>query len=350
MRRRGLGSKRRPRPPAPAGRSRLHGVHRALVALLLAAASAATAAPRTDALLRDAAALRRTLRYDEAAARLDAALPQLTGDARCEALIARAGLETDLERARSALLEAGRAATAASLRRRADLELAHLDWARGSYRGVETRLAPWARDPDAALLLAQAAIGLEAATALDSVLAPARDHDTAQLLLGWDALQRSEPRRALEYLAPLAARRSSDVLPTALLWKATAEAQLGDAAAAARTAAELRARFALAPETDAAARAAQAPPTAPETATRGERVLLQVAAFEDRANALRYRESVVAALQDVRVEAGRSAGRIVYRVCVGSFPDRAAAETFAAAKLDPRGIAWQVVVAPPERR
>lgn len=325
----------------------------AMVGIVLALASPASeslAGPRADAVLRDAAALRRALRYDAAATKLDAALPQATGDDRARLLVARAALATDPGAARTLLLEAGRATTTHDVRRHADVEVARLDLARGSYRGAQTRLSPYAADPEAAVLLALAAIGLDSTAGLDSLLAPAHDDETAQLLLGWSALQRGDPQLALERLSALATRRSSDVLPTALLWKATAEAQLGDTRAATRTSAELRARFGTTPETDAAARAAQAPALAPETAVHGERLGLQIAAFEDRANALRYRESAARTLPDVHVEAATSAGRDVYRVCVGRFTSRDEAELFARRELESRGLAWQVVRLGPERR
>jgi hypothetical protein len=318
------------------------------IVAVVAAAAAALAAPTSAT--REAATLRRGLQYDAAAARLDAALPALTGDARADALVARAGLATDPTAARDFLIEAGRVATSTAARRRADLEIARLDLARGSYRGVRTRLQPYADDPTAAVLLGLAAVGLEEPAALDPVLQPARGDDTAQLLLGWAALQRGDPRTALARLEPLVADRGSDVLPTALLWTATAQAQLGAAQAAAQTSAALRARFPDAPETDAAARAVQAPVAAPEVATHGERVTLQIAAFEDRGNALRYREAIAAALPSARVDAAESGGRRVYRVCLGDFPARDAAEAFARAELDRRGLAWQVVRLGPEPR
>jgi cell division protein FtsN len=148
-------------------------------------------------------------------------------------------------------------------------------------------------------------------------------------------------------LAPVAQARKSAVLPTVLLWKVQAEAELGQRDAALATGAELRERFPDAPESKLvqstldqlqgwATPQVQAPaPT--------ERFGLQVGAFEDRGNALRFRAGLPAALDPVAIQPVASERGPLYRVVVGSFESREAAEAWASSQLQPLGYQWQAV-------
>ena len=294
--------------------------------------------------LRDATLARRRLQYDAAAATLDAAIPAWSGDARARGLLLRAGVTKSPDEARRFLLDAERSAAAADLRQQANLELARLEYARGNYRTVRTRLTHAGADPAAALLLAQSAAALGEPAAMDAALVSVGDADWAQALRGWAALQRGAPREALDLLTPVAGRSGADVLPTVLLWKAEAEAKLGNPAPAARTAADLRARFPGTPEAAAADHAARsaALPSSAAAGPADEHVTLQIASFEDRANALRLRETL-RAVPGIRMEHVTVGGKPVYRVSAGDFPSREAAEEFARTQLVPRGANAQVV-------
>lgn len=291
---------------------------------------------------RDAGAAKRRLQYDAAAATLDAALPAATGDGRARLLLLRASVTASAEDARRFLLDAERSAASGDLRHVANLELARLDYARGNYRSVRTRLAHSAAEPQAALLLGQSAAALGEAAQVDTTLLAAGDADWPQALRGWAALQRGEARRALDLLGPLAGRGGSDVLPTILLWKTEAEATLGESGPAARTAADLRSRFPGTPEAAAADRAARAR-AVPDAGGEGAgRFTLQIAAFEDRTNALRLRETL-RAVPGIRMEEVAARGKRIYRVCAGDFPSREAADEFARSQLAPHGATAQVV-------
>lgn len=294
--------------------------------------------------LAEATELRRRLQYAAAQEKLGIALPDLTGDERARALLLLAWLSTDHKEARRLLLEASRQAPAAETRRLADLELARLDYARGNYRSVLNRLRPHASQAEAAALLAESSIAVGEPQSVRDFLQPIRQEEIAVLLGGWATLEGGDAQRALPSFEQLAKQRDSDHAATALLWKAECESALGLRDRALETAGQLRNRYPETPE----ARMVQSvlgqlrTPSPEEADTRPARIVLQVGAFEDRANALRYQARLAREIQRVQVsEVGEGVQRI-YRVQVGPFETRDAAEAYARAELEPRGIAWRV--------
>jgi len=302
------------------------------------------ARPAASDVLQEADELRQQMHYDAARTKLEAALPGLEDEARARALMLLAAVNDDPKEARRQLLDAGKAASRPPTRRTAILELAKLDYGRGNYRSVQARLQEIATDPEAALWLGLAAVALGERTELRSTLEPARKLDLGQLLLAWTDLQDGQARQAVETLQPLAGQRRGDLTATALLWKAQSEIALGDHESATRTVALLRDRWPTTPEAHLSEPlVAGGAPDTERDAGGAERLALQVGSFEDRANALRYREQMRGTIQDVRIEESTSGATRLYRVVVGSFPSRETAEAFAAQQLTSRGIAWQVV-------
>lgn len=295
--------------------------------------------------VQDVRSLRRRLDYDGAAARLQAALPSLAGDERAQAQLALASVVSESRDARRLLLEAARQGDATT-RRRADLELARLDFARGSYRTAMTRLEPWSSDPEARFLLAQTSAALGEHDRTVEFLQALPQRDRTQALLGWSFRSR-DPRRALVALESVVRATNSEVRPAALLWKAECESALDNPARAQATAQEVIARYPDSPEADAArallrASAAAAPTTGAEITTA--RVVLQVGAFEERSYALRLQESLSGPLHPIEVTVVEDPSGDLHRVQVGPFRDRAAAEEFATRVLAPRRLQWSVVV------
>ena len=291
--------------------------------------------------------LRRHLRYDQAELRLGMLLPDFEGEERAQALLLLSQLDTDPREARRHLTDAARFAIQPATRMRIEIELATHDYARGSYRAVQSRLRPLESDPQAALWLGLAAAALGETATLPDVLAPAARSDLARALTGWAALDTGHPDTALARLAPVAAERKSAVLPSVLLWKVRAEATLGQRDAALATGAELRERFPDAPESKlvqstldelqgwATPQVVTPPPS--------DRFGLQVGAFEDRGNALRFRAGLPPALDPVTIQPVAGDRGALYRVVVGSFESREAAEAWARAQLQPLGYSWQAV-------
>jgi hypothetical protein len=296
--------------------------------------------------------LRRQGQYESAADRLTAALPGLGGEDRARGLLALAGLVPQHKEARRLLLDAAKAATDPDTRRRADLELARLDYARGNYRSMTTRLEPWRDDQEACLWLGLAATALGETRDLESLVAPASKTDLAALLVGWAALQAGDPERALRALDAVTSRRQADLLPTALLWKAQGEAALGRSEPARSTRTTLRERFPDAPEAllaQAQERSGGGAAVGPPTAPAPERVVLQLGAFQDRTNALRFRSGLEREFPEMRVVEAYDGAARLYRIHIGPFASRAAAEAFGYEQLAPRGHSWQVARAGEER-
>jgi len=297
--------------------------------------------------LQEVQELRRHLQYDRAALRLGQLLPDLEGEPRAQGLLLMGQLVTDPRDARRYLNDAARVSTQPETRSRIALELAKLDYARGSYRAVQSRLSEFASEPEPALWLGLAAAGVDETGDLQTILAPAARSDMAQALIGWGALQRGDPAAALEALGPLAGERQTPVLPSALLWKCQAEAALGERDAALATGAELRERFGDTPES----RLVQSTlnqlhgwePAPPPVAVPSERIALQLGAFEDRGNALRFRAGLPTELEPVRIQAVPGERGPLYRILAGSFASRPEAEEWARTMLAPRGFTWQVV-------
>jgi cell division septation protein DedD len=316
------------------------------VALLLAALPV-----RAD-VLREASELKRRLQYNAAQQRLQQSLPDLHDDARAQALVAMASLTTEPRDARRWLAEAAKSGSE-STRRAAALELAQLEFARGNYRNAITQTEAYPADPQAALWHGLSAAALGDASSMPAVLEPARKNDFAVLLLGWSALQRGDAQAALDILTPQSERRRADYLPATLLWKTQAQVSLGLADDAARTSGELRERY---PESPEALLVQQALPAAHPATGAGAggaavaaamQFTIQLGAFEDRTNALRLRGSLARDLGPTQIIEDAPAGRPrIFRVAVGAFDSRDAATAFAAEKLSPRGLAWQVVPVP----
>jgi hypothetical protein len=303
-------------------------------------AGAVPAVARADA-VSEARALRRDLRYEEARTRLEAAQDETSGDARARLLLEMAAASGDARAVQRLLREAGQNAQDVVLRRQADLELALLDYARGNYNSVRTRLRD-RTDAEAQLLAARAAIGLgqpaEAKAALRG-----RNDPQARLLLAWATRETGDPRAALDLLEGVT-RDDALGLPTALLWKSECEAALGLSQPALDTAALLQSRFPHAPETVlieptlASLRRSAQRTTAP-VATQ---VLLQLGAFEDRTNALRFRDELPTDVAPVRVDELERGARRYYAVMVGPFDSRQAAEAYGRTRLDPIDVEWRV--------
>jgi len=307
--------------------------------LLVVVASVA----RAD-VVQEVQAARRRLDYDGAATRLQAALPTLSAEARARAQVALAALVPESREARRLLLEAARQGDEGT-RRRADLELARLDYARGSYRTAMTRLEPWAEDAEARFLLAQTSAALGEHERTVELLEALPHRDRTQALLGW-SLRGRDPRRALDALESVVRVTTSEARPAALLWKAECESALENPSRAQASAQEIITRYPDSPEADAArALLRSAGPVASpgaETGTTG--VVLQIGAFEERAYALRLQESLTGPLHPIGVTVVEDPSGDLHRVQVGPFRDRAAAEEFATRALAPRRLQWSVVV------
>jgi tetratricopeptide (TPR) repeat protein len=310
------------------------------------ALGAAAAAPAD--VLHEAQELRRQMRYDEAQERLGIALPDLQDDARARVLLLLAQLSADHREARRLLLEAERAVRSSDVRLHIDLELARLDYARGNYRSVLARLRQRATTPEAALLIAQAQAGIGDLDAIRDALQPVRRSDVATLLLGWAERQGGDTQRGLAAFESVAKQRRSDLQATALLWKAESEAALGLRDRALQSCTDLREGFPETPEatlvepTLALLRRSDGGTAAPPPPEEPARVVLQVGAFEDRTNALRYRDQLLEVVDNVQVEEIRDGTQRLYRVHVGPFATRDEAEAYARTHLDPHGYRWRV--------
>ncbi len=300
--------------------------------------------------VQEAQAARRRLDYDGAAARLQAALPTLSADARARAQVALAALIPEPRDARRLLLEASRQGDDTT-RRRADFELARLDYARGSYRTAMTRLEPWAEDAEARFLMAQCSAALGEHDRTVELLDALPHRDRSQALLGW-SLRGRDPRRALDALESVVRVATSESRPAALLWKAECESALEHPTRAQASAQEVITRYPDSPEADAARvlLRSSGPAASPGAEVGTAHVALQVGAFEERAYALRLQESLAGPLHPIGVTVVEDPSGDLHRVQVGPFRDRAAAEEFASRTLAPRRLQWSVVVLRPSAR
>jgi hypothetical protein len=308
-----------------------------LLALLVAASGQARAS-----VIDEAHTLRQQLHYSEASDLLRTEMSNLGADERAEAMLLLATLSTNHKEARRLLREAARASDRHEIRRRVDIELARLDFARGNYNSVRTRLERY-DDDEAGLLLAQAYVALKQPDRAAAVLRGLGRSAHAELLRGWAAREMGDTRDALDRFTVLA-ETESDVLPIVLLWKSECEAQLDLRDPALATAALLQRRFPTSAEavliepTLAALRRMNAEP-AP---ARQEAVVLQLGAFEDRSNALRFRDTLPREVRPVTVDEVRSGARRIYRVHVGPFETRAEAEAWARENLNPLDLDWSI--------
>jgi cell division septation protein DedD len=290
--------------------------------------------------VQEAVAARRRLDYDTAAARLQAALPELASEVRVRAQMVLATVVSDGREARRLWLEAARHGDEPT-RRAADLELARLDFARGSYRTTLTRLEPWKADADAAFLMAQATAALGEHARTVEMLAAHPQSARVQALLGW-SWRGTDPQRSLEVLESVVRDPNAGPRPAALLWKAECEVALEQPARAQASAREILGRYPEAPEADAARTLLRGLGPAGETPRPAGGVMLQIGAFEERSYAVRLQESLAEGLRPIAVTVVEDAGDL-HRVHVGPFADRAAAEAFATRMLAPRRLTWSIV-------
>ena len=309
----------------------------ALAALLCGLAGSAAA----DA-LDEARALQRQLAYVEARAVLETELDDLRGAKRAEALMLMAELADEHKEARRLLREAANASRDDAFQKRVDLELARLDFGRGNYNSVRTRLERY-DDSEAQLWVALSWVALEQAERAASTARNAGSGEVAEIVRVWAERQQGNTATALARVSRLA-EGNGDMQPVALLWKAECETQLGEYDAARASAAELQRRYGNAPEavllepTLAALRRSESAPSTP--APRG--VFLQIGAFEERANALRFRDTLPRSIQPLRVEEDTQGVRRIHRVLVGPFASREAAEAYARTQLEPIDIDWRI--------
>ena len=298
-----------------------------------------------DSILEEVENLRRQKRYQEAQALLEPLLDTLNGEERAHALFVLAHLSSDHKEVRRLLRESVQGTRDEELRFQGQIALAQLDYARGNYNSVRTRLRTESR-PEAQLLVSQANIALDQAQRAEQELRSQPTGELQSLLLGWCLREVGDPQGALTVLDHLAQDKTLESRPTALLWKAECEAELGLRDRSLQTAATLQSTYPKAPEAvlieptlAALRRQAQMEPT---NSKRGGRVVLQLGAFEDRANALRFRDGLPRSIQPLFVEEVRNNARRWYRVHVGPFDTRDLAEEYAHENLDPLKLDWRL--------
>jgi hypothetical protein len=287
--------------------------------------------------------LRHAGRYQEAHALLDPLLDTLQGEERARGLFALSRLSSDHKEVRRLLREAAQETRDEELRFQAHMALARLDYARGNYNSVRTRLRTESR-PEAQLLVAQANIALDQPQRAEQQLRALPASEVQTLLLGWCVREVGDPQDALTILDHLVQDESLESRPTALLWKAECEAELGLRERSLNTAAILQNTYPDAPEAvlieptlATLRRQAQTQPVRPSG-----RVVLQLGAFEDRANALRFRDGLPRSIEPLFVEEVRNNARRWYRVQVGPFETRELAEEYAREHLDPLNLDWRL--------
>jgi cell division septation protein DedD len=291
--------------------------------------------------VEEAREMRRQLRYAEATQLLESKVDALGGAERAQALLLLAALSADHKEARRLLRDAANANDSPQVQRAADLELGRLDYARGNYNNVRTRLEHYP-DAECRLLLAQSLAALGETDKVAPALAGVGS-EQAELLRAWAERESGDVEGALARLEKLAAARA-DAEPVVLLWKAECESRLGQTQRARDTAAALRRDYPDGPEvvllqptlSNLQHTAAPAPP-----ATAGT-VVLQLGVFEERGNALRFRESLPRSIGPVELDTVTQSGRSVVRVRVGPFDSREAAETYGRTRLDPLRLDWRI--------
>jgi cell division protein FtsN len=314
-----------------------------LAAGLLVLAGWAMPGRAQTAVLDEVDNLRRAGRYQEAHALLDPVLDTLEGEERARGLFVLSQLSSDHKEVRRLLREAAQETQDEELRFRAQMALAQLDYARGNYNSVRTRLRTESR-PEAQLLVAQADIALDQPQRAEQQLRALPAGEMQTLLLGWCVREVGDPQDALTILDHLVQDETLESRPTALLWKAECEAELGLRDRALNTAALLQNSYPHAPEAvlieptlATLRRQAQTQPARPSG-----RVVLQLGAFEDRANALRFRDGLPRSIEPLFVEEVRNNSRRWYRVQVGPFETRELAEEYAREHLDPLNLDWRL--------
>ena len=292
--------------------------------------------------LEDARRLQRQLDYSEARDLIRTELEDLVGDERADALLLLAELADEHKEARRFLREAASAGGNAAFRQRTDLELARLDFGRGNYNSVRTRLEAY-DDAEPRLWVAQSWVALQQPERAAAACDGAGSGEVAEMVRAWAQRLQGDTAAALRRLRTLSGR-AGDLQPVALLWQAECEAELGDYDAAQASAQELQKRYATTPEaillepTLAAVRRAHSAPASPTPSD----VFLQIGAFEERANALRFRDGLPRTIQPLRVEEDLQGVRRIHRVLVGPFASREAAEAFARALLEPLDLDWRI--------
>ena len=291
--------------------------------------------------VEEAREMRRQLRYGDATQLLEGKLGTLGGGERAQALLLLAALSTDHKEARRLLRDAANSGDAAQVQRAADLELARLDYARGNYNNVRSRLEHYA-DAECRLLVAQSLAALGETDKVTPALSGIAS-ESAELLRAWAERESGDFEGALTRLEKLAAGRA-DAQPVVLLWKAECESRLGQTQRARDTAATLRRDYPDAPEVvllqPTLSTLQHANPTTPPAVTGA--VVLQLGVFEERGNALRFRESLPRSIGPVELDTVSQGGRRMVRVRVGPFDHREAAETYGRTRLDPLRLEWRL--------
>ena len=315
-----------------------------VIVLLIVCGLACSVAAQTT-ILDEVENLRTAKRYQEAQALLDPLLDTLDGEERARGLFVLAHLSSDHKEVRRLLREAAQSTQDDGLRFSAHMALARLDYARGNYNSVRTRLRNLPEE-EARLLVAQANIALGQAQRAEQQLRALPATGQRSLLLGWCAREVGDPQEALTILDHLAQDRTLESRPTALLWKSECEAELGLRDRALATAATLQSTYPDSPEavliepTLAALRRQAQSASSPQA--RSGRVVLQLGAFEDRANALRFRDGLPRDIKPLYVEEVRNNARRWYRVQVGPFETRELAEEYGRKHLDPLNLDWRL--------
>ena len=298
-----------------------------------------------ESILEEVDNVRRQTRYDEAQALLDPLLDTLTGDERARGLFLLARLSSDHKEVRRLLRESVQATQDAELRFQGQMALAKLDYARGNYNSVRTRLRTESRQ-EAQLLISQANIALDQPQRAEQQLRSQSTGELQSLLLGWCVREVGDPQGALTVLENLAQDKSLESRPTALLWQAECEAELGLRDRSLQTAATLQSTYPNSPEAvliePTLATLRRQAQTKPTNHQRSGRVVLQLGAFEDRANALRFRDGLPRSIKPLFVEEVRNNARRWYRVHVGPFETRDLAEDYARETLDPLNLDWRL--------
>lgn len=277
----------------------------------------------------------------------------------------QAQLVTDPERfdrMAAALTSGGSAAD--SLNQVIALARAREYFARGRYLSAAEfleGLPPQAsqRLPEIALFLgmAEAAAGNARKAREQLLLVEARSpsYSMAQVLLADLSLRSGDVQGGLRYAEAALATRDPDIAPQALYTRSAALAQSGDGERAAETRREILRRYPRSAEAgwvrEEGLKAARDSTVTPETnvaeieaPARRSSFALQVGAFHDRSLALKLALTLSSHVDELRIERSVQSSPPWYRVVVGHYATRDAAES-AQATLGQSG--WQAVILTP---
>lgn len=277
----------------------------------------------------------------------------------------QAELETDPERfdRMAASLTSG-GSVSDSLNQVISLARAREYFARGRYLSAAEfleALPPEAsrRLPEIALFsgMAEAAAGnaRKAKERLLLVEARSPSYPMAQVLLADLGLRSGDVKGALRYAEAALATGDRDVAPQALYARAVALSQSGDGQRAAETRSEILRRYPRTAEAswvrEEGVKAARDSSTTQESKVseveapvRRSSFALQMGAFHDRSLALKLALTLESQVDELRIERSVESSPPWYRVIVGRFATRSAAESVQD-KLKSQG--WQAVILPP---